>query len=460
MLKIKIFLTLSLFVLPFYSQLNKSADINNQGKINYKLNSSDKKFLDTLQHRTFLYFWYECNPDNGLVKDRSTKDSPASIAAVGFAFPIWAIGVEHKWISRNEAVIRTLAALNFFMHSEQSNNPLATGYEGLYYHFLDMTNGKRMWSCELSTIDTGLLIAGIRFARQYYNLNNKIEKRIRSLADSITYRANWNFMTVPDSGKYSGLISMAYRPEEGISDYGWHGYNEALILQIIAAGCGFSNYQKSYEGWLKTYEWNEPYTGLAHVVFPPLFGHQYSHMFVDFRGIYDRYMNKRGIDYFENSRRATLTQRLYAIQNPNGWKGYDSLTWGLTACDGPGSGYNTNGKKFKGYSARGTSGANLVWDDDGTIAPTAAAGSIVFAPKIVITALEAMKDRYGNKGLWNKYGFVDAFNPTVNWYDPDYLGIDEGPIVIMIENFRNGFVWKYMMKDTVIETGLKKLGFK
>ena len=460
MLKIKIILTLSLFILPFHYHLDNTEVSNSQRKVIYKLSSSDKKFLDTLQHRTFLYFWYECNPDNGLVKDRSTIDSPASIAAVGFALPIWAIGVEHKWISRDEAVKRTLSALNFFMHSEQSKNPLATGYEGLYYHFLNMKTGERMWSCELSTIDTGLLIAGIRFARQYYKLNNKNEKKIRSLADSITYRVNWNFMTVPDSGKYAGLISMAFRPEKGISDYGWHGYNEALILQIIAAGSGFSDYQKSYDGWLKTYEWHEPYPGLAHVIFPPLFGHQYSHMFVDFSGIYDKYMKKKGIDYFENSRRATLTQRLYAMQNPGGWKGYDSLIWGLTACDGPGPSNNRDGKKFFEYSARGTSGPGIVQDDDGTIAPTAAAGSIVFAPKVVIPALEAMKDKYGNKGLWNKYGFVDSFNPTINWYDTDYLGIDEGPIVIMIENFRNGFVWKYMMKDTIIKTGLKKLGFK
>lgn len=255
------------------------------------------------------------------------------------------------------------------------------------------------------------------------------------------------------------INNLAWRPEKGLLDYGWFGYNEGLILQIIAAGSGYSNYKESYNKWLETYKWHEPYTGLAHVIFPPLFGHQYSHMFVDFRGIYDKYMKKKGIDYFENSRRATLTQRLYAIQDPNGWKGYDSLTWGLTACDGPGSSYDRDGKQFHEYSARGTSGPDIVRDDDGTIAPTAAAGSIVLAPKVVIPTLEAMKERYGNKDLWNKYGFVDAFNPTVNWYDSDYLGIDEGPIVIMIENFRNDFVWKYMMKDPVIKTGLKKLGF-
>jgi hypothetical protein len=455
--KIRILLIFLIFLLPINYLSNKV--LQNKEEKKYKLSSFDRSFLDTLQYRSFLYFWNECNPKNGLVKDRSTKDSPASIAAVGFAIPAWAVGAEHKWISRREAAERTLAALKFFLSSEQSNDPLATGYKGLYYHFLNMETGKRMWSSELSTIDTGLLIAGIRFARQYYNLKNQDENEIRMLSDSLTYRINWNFMMVPESKEYGGEISMDWKPEKGLSDYGWHGYNEALILQIIAAGSGYSNYEQSYKGWLKSYQWYEPYPGLAHVIFPPLFGHQYSHMFVDFRGIYDSFMKEKGIDYFENSRRAALTQRLYAIQNPKGWKGYDSLTWGLTACDGPGKEYDKDNMKFHGYSARGTSGPDFVQDDDGTIAPTAAAGSIVFAPEFVIPALEKMKKRYGKKGLWDKYGFVDAFNPTINWYDSDYLGIDEGPIVLMIENFRNGFVWKYMMKDPVIKSGLKKLGF-
>ncbi len=457
--KIKFYFILLLFLFPYKHEIYRHSDNFQLNKTRYNLSLSDRKFLDTLQYRSFLYFWNECNPANGLVKDRSTKDSPASIAAVGFAFPIWAIGAEHKWISRNDAIKRTLAALEFFMNSEQSSDQLATGYEGLYYHFLDMNTGKREWSCELSSIDTGLLIAGIRFVRQYYSRNNMNENKIRDLADSITYRVNWNFMNIPDTNKFAGLISMAWSPEKGLADYGWFGYNEGLILQIIAAGSGYIKYRESYDGWLKTYQWHEPYPRLAHVIFPPLFGHQYSHLFVDFRGIYDRYMKEKGIDYFENSRRATLTQRLYAMQNPKRWQGYDSLTWGLTACDGPGSKFDKDGMKFHDYAARGTSGPDIVHDDDGTIAPTAAAGSVAFVPEVVIPTLEAMKERYGDKGLWNKYGFVDAFNPTIEWFDSDYLGIDEGPIVLMIENFRNGFIWKYMMKDPVIKTGLKKLGF-
>jgi hypothetical protein len=153
-------------------------------------------------------------------------------------------------------------------------------------------------------------------------------------------------------------------------------------------------------------------------------------------------------------------QRFYAIENPFSWKGYDSLTWGITACDGPGEKYNFNNKRFYGYAGRGTSGPDLVFFDDGTLAPTAAGGSIPFAPEICIPTLMSIYERFKDKGIWGKYGFVDAFNLTVNWFDKDYLGIDQGPIVLMIENYRNGFVWKYIMKDKIIKNGLKKLNIQ
>jgi len=431
----------------------------NKAAPKYKLTSKENSFLDSVQHGAFLYFIDEANWNNGLVKDRSTKDSPASIAAVGFGIPSWAIGAEHGWISRKKAASITLIALNFFLHSEQSTDALATGYKGFYYHFIDMNTGKRFWECELSSIDTGLLLAGVIFARQFYNRNNPQEKEIRTAADSLLNRVDWNFFTLPDEGKYANTISMSWMPEKGLADHGWVGYNEALILYIIAAGDGMKDAANGYKHWLESYKWEEPYKGLAHVVFPPLFGHQFTQMYVDLRGIADSYMIKKKLDYFENSRRATLSQRLYSIQDPHGWKGYDSLTWGITACDGPGETYNYDDKKFLGYAGRGASGPEYNYFDDGTIAPSAACGSILFAPSIVIPSLIHMFDKYGSKGLWGRYGFVDAFNPTVNWYDKDCVGIDEGPIVLMIENFRNGLVWKYVMKDSVIKNGLKVLGF-
>lgn len=425
------------------------------------LPAEDKEFLDTLQYKTFLYFVNEINPENGLVKDRSTSSSPASMAAVGFAVPVWCIGAEHNWISRNEAADLTLKLLKFLLNSEQSADAFATGYNGFYYHFVDMQKGKRFWKCELSTIDTGLLLAGIRFAVQFFNGNNECETEIRRIAEVITERVNWNFAVIPDSAKlYPGSIAMAWDPENGMGETGWVGYNEALIMQVIAAGSGYKHAVKSYNKWLEYYEIEEPYPGCRHITFPPLFGHQYSHMFIDFRGIYDKYNRQAGFDYFENSRRAVYTQYNYFKENPKKWSGYDSLCWGLTACDGPGTKFNGNGKKYFEYEARGTSGPAKTPIDDGTIAPTAAASSIVFAPEIVLPALKSMYEKYGEKGLWGVYGFKDAFNPGLNWFASDYLGIDQGPIVIMIENYRNGFVWKHCMEDKIIRKGLTVLGFE
>ncbi len=427
----------------------------------YGATAEELAFLDSLQHRSFRYFVDEMNPENGLVKDRTKATSPSSTAATGFGVVAWGIGAERGWISREQARENTLALLRFLKNSEQSTDSLATGHQGFYYHFLHMKTGQRYWGCELSTIDTALLFAGLRFAMSYYNRDDAPEQEIRTTVAELTERINWNWTTLPeDAGRAAGTVTMGWRPERGFLSHGWTGYNEALYLYVFAAGCGYDDAQQAYQNWLKFYRWEEPYPGLAHVTFPPLFGHQYSHMFVDFRGLGDAYMREKGIDYFENSRRAAYTQRQYAVDNPMGWVGYDSLTWGLTACDGPGQSYNTDDRKFYTYTARGTSGPNRIQRDDGTIAPTAAAGSIVFAPEIVIPTLQKMLERYGEKGLWGPHGFYDAFNPTVDWIDPDYIGIDQGPIVIMIENFRTGMVWEYSMRDPLIQRGLDVLDFR
>lgn len=438
----------------------KSEEFYSKGKVNYTLNKSEEAFLDSVQRYAFNYFMNEINPENGLVKDRTAVWSASSIAAVGFAIPAYAIASERNWISRKQAANMVLTIMKFFKESEQSDDTSATGYKGFYYHFLNMKTGKRDYNCELSTIDTGLLIAGMIFARQYFLEDNEKENLIREYADSLINRLDWNFFRMNTNDKYDKSISMGWKPNEGLHFMGWVGYNEAILLYILAAGGNLENSQEAYDSWLSTYEWKEPYPNLAHVVFPPMFGHQYSHMFIDFRNIYDKYMLKKGIDYFENSRRATLTQREYAIENPYKWNGYDSLTWGITACDGPGEKYNFDDKKFLGYAGRGTSGREFNYYDDGTIAPTAAAGSIVFAPEVCIPTLMNIHKKYSKKGLWAKYGLLDSFNPTLNWFNSEYIGIDQGPIVIMIENLRTGLVWKYFMKDPLIQNGLKKLGFK
>jgi hypothetical protein len=426
-------------------------------QLEFKLTEEEEVFIDSLQHRSFLFFLNEINPELGIVKDRTAEWTASSIAASGFALPSYAVGAERGWITRSEAADLTLTMLRFFLNSEQSADTEATGFKGFYYHFLDMSTGKRTWDCELSTIDTALLIAGIIFARQYFNRNDDTESEIREIASKLIDRLDWNYFTITTPGEYENTISMGWIPGKGFHPMGWRGYNEALILYVLAAGGNLNNADAAYQAWLDGYHWKTPYPGLSHVAFPPLFGHQYSHMFIDFRGLKDNYMSKKNIDYFENSRRATYVQRQYAIDNPQSWKGYDSLTWGLTACDGPGEDYNFNDKKFLSYAGRGTSGPDLVFFDDGTIAPTAAAGSIAFAPEIVVPALMNMLEI---ENLWGPYGFFDSFNPTLDWVNSDYIGIDQGPIVVMIENFRTGLIWNYFMNDSLIQTGLKKLGFE
>jgi hypothetical protein len=429
-----------------------------QGKINYPLTADESAMLDSIQKQTFQFFLLEHHPDFGIVKDRTAAWAPASIASTGFAIPSFAIGVEHNWISREAAAGITLKMLKFFANSTQSQDPKVTGYKGFYYHFLEMKEGTREWNCELSSIDTGLLMMGILFARNFYDQKTEEEAEIRKLASFLLGRMDWKFMTMPDTGKHAKTLSMGWTPENGQHTFGWAGYNEGLFLYVLAAGTGMKNAEQSYQAWLSTYKWYTPYEGLSHVAFPPLFGHQFSQAFIDYRGLADGYMKEKGIDYFENSRRATYVQQLYAIDNPHGWTGYDSLCWGVTASDGPTDKFNFGDRKFLGYAGRGTSGPDYNYFDDGTIAPYGPLSSLPFAPEIVLPTIRSINERYGHK-LWGKYGYFDSFNPTANWVNDDFIGIDQGPMLIMIENFRTGLVWNYVMKDPVIQKGLSRLGY-
>lgn len=429
------------------------------GKVDYPITVDDEALLDSIQQKTFLFFLNEHHPEWGIVKDRAASWAPSSIAATGFGIPSFAIGVERGWISREEAAKITLNMLRFYTESSQSADTNAAGYKGFYYHFHRMNSGTREWKCELSSVDTGLLMMGIVFGRNYYINDNETEKEIRLLSTKLLERVDWNFMEMPETGDFAHTISMGWYPESGQHHMGWKGYNEALFLYILAAGSGMENVERSYGAWLNGYKWKTPYEGLSHAAFPPLFGHQFSHAFIDFRGLVDSYMKEKGIDYFENSRRATYVQRNYAIDNPHGWVGYDSLCWGVTACDGPTDKYNFDDKKFIGYAGRGSSGPDYNYFDDGTIAPYAALSSLPFAPEIVLPTIKSMIERNGNR-IWGKYGFYDAFNHTANWVNDDFIGIAQGPMLIMIENFRTGLVWNYVMKDPIIQKGLNKLGYE
>ena len=418
-------------------------------------------FLDTLEQRTFHYFWDLTNTSNGLVPDRSPTPSFSSIAAVGFGLTAYPIGVERGYISRAAASQRVVTTLRFFWTGTQDSSASnATGYHGFFYHFLDMTTGKRFQTVELSTIDTALLLAGVLTCQSYFTGTDSLESEIRRLADSIYARVDWQW-----ASPRPPVVSLGWHPETGFLGYNWRGYNEAMILYILALGSPTHPVDTSaWSQWTAPYQWGTFY-GQTHVGFAPLFGHQYSHAWIDFYKIQDAYMRGRGIDYFENSRRATYAQQSYAAANPGGWTGYSDRIWGLTASDGPGDVTLTLGgrsRQFHGYWARGASFTET--PDDGTIAPTAAGGSIPFAPEIAIPALWAMRQTYG-ASLFSTYGFRDAFNPTytassaAGWFDVDYLGIDQGPIVAMIENYRTGLIWRLMRGNAYIVRGMCRAGF-
>ncbi len=419
-------------------------------------------FLDSLQQRTLQYFLDVTDSTTGLSPDRwPASYSPSSVAAVGFALTTFPISVEHGLISREQAVVRVLRSMKYLYGLEQSEKPDASGYKGFYYHFITMKEGKREWNCELSTIDTGLLMAGILCCQSYFDGSDKAEESIRDLADSLYRRVDWQWATNGQKG-----ITLGWEPEHGFHDMIWQGYNEAMILYILALGSPtYPVKESSWETWNEKYLWAN-YNGQDFISFAPLFGHQFSHCWIDFKGIQDSYMRTKGIDYFENSRRATYSQRAYAIANPGKWRAYSDSIWGWTACDGPkDTSFTVDGstKKFQGYAARGCS---IDWtNDDGTIAPTATGGSVAFAPEICISVLQSLHNKYGEQ-LYQQYGFLDAFNPTYitpttpnGWFDVDYLGIDQGPIAIMIENLRNGFVWNLMKKNPNVIRGLERAGF-
>ena len=261
--------------------------------------ASSEEMLDALQRDAFGYFLHETNLANGLVADKTQPDAPASIAAVGFALAAYPVGVERSWMTRAEAVERTLAVLRFFWNSPQGTAPDATGYKGFYYHFLDMKTGRRAGRCELSTVDTGFLLAGMLTAAIYFDQDGEDEREIRTLADALYRRADWQW-----AQNGGATITHGWKPESGFLKYRWEGYDEALLM--YALGLGSPTYplpKESYPACTSTYQWREIY-GHEFLFGSSLFIHQFSHLWIDFRGIQDDFMRDKGIDYFENSRRA------------------------------------------------------------------------------------------------------------------------------------------------------------
>jgi hypothetical protein len=478
-----------------------------------RLLPQDERFLDQLEERTFRWFWDLANPANGLVPDRAPSPSFSSVAAVGFGLTAYPIGVERGWVTRAQARARVLATLRFLLAAPQGPAPAGmTGYHGFFYHFLDMGTGRRFKDVELSPIDTALLMAGVLVDGSYFDAAAGApgdprgeEAAIRAAAEELYTRVDWRWMQPhpPD-------VALGWSPESGYIPYEWRGYNEAVILYVLALGS--PTHPVDEEAWRRytsTYLWGE-YFGQQYLAFTPLFGYQYPHLWIDFRGIRDAFMRAHASDYFESARRATLAQRAYAIANPEGFRDYGPEIWGLTACDGPGDftlEIDGHSRVFHGYWARGAAPTGV--RDDGTLAPTAAASAIAVAPEIALPAMEEMSRRYGGR-LLTAYGFLDAWNPTLRtansaatgdgrsrgrpansaaigdgrsrggvpppkprrrvergsvdpgagWFDGDALGIDQGPIVAMIENYRSGLIWRLMRRNPHLVRGLRRAGFE
>jgi hypothetical protein len=417
-----------------------------------------ENMLEQLQQDAFAYFVNEMNPVNGLVKDCTRPGFPSSIAAVGLALASYPVGVERGYLTRADAIGRTLAVLRFFWNSPQGTEPDATGYKGFYYHFLDMGTGRRAWECELSTIDTTLLLAGALTAGLYFDRDTGDEHEVRELADALYLRVDWQW--AQNGGT---TVTHGWKPESGFLPYRWRGYDEATLLYLFGLGSPthplpvetYSVYTSTYS-WKNIYDYEFLYAG-------SLFIHQYSHIWVDFRGLKDTFMRSKGIDYFENSRRATYVQQQYAIQNPLGFQHHCKFCWGFTASDGPGpANLVIDGveRRFYDYLARGVP----YGPDDGTIAPWAAIASLPFAPEIVLPTI-ANHIRMGVGENCCAYGLAASFNPSypgptpLGWVSPWNYGLNQGPIVLMVENYRSGLIWSLMRRCHYLVEGLQRAGF-
>ena len=423
---------------------------------------TDSEMLDQLLRETFEFFRHEINPQNGLVVDKTAPGSPSSIAAVGMGLSVYIVAVERGLLSRSEAINRTLAVLRFFKASDQGPEPDMTGYKGFYYHFLDMQTGRRALHCELSTVDTAILMAGVFTVASYFAGRSEKEREIRDLAEILYRRVDWKWAL-----NGGNTISHGWRPESGFLPFRWDtGYSEAIILYALALGSPtFPIGTGGYTEWISSFECKNLY-GIEYLYAGPLFIHQMSHLWLDFRGIHDDFNRKSGIDYFENSRRAAYVQREYGIENPLGFSHYHKYGWGFTASDGPGPAtLETNGirREFFDYIARGAP----FGPDDGTISPWAVVASLPFAPEIVIDTIRHAIERFGLKRR-NPYGFDASFNSTYpdsnnnqhGWVSPWIFGLNQGPIILMIENFQSELIWKTIRKCSYIVDGLRRAGFR
>jgi len=393
-----------------------------------QLSDADDAFLEGLEKANFLYFLEQTSPQTGLIKDRCKINGPdnslvASIAATGFGLTALCIGHKRGYIELGDAHNRALIILRFLW------NKLPT-HRGFFFHFANVNTGERMWESEISSVDTAILLCGILTCRKYFEVHSEITR----LAYDIFNRVDWSWVAEDTS-----LLSMGWAPEIGFLSYRWQSYSELMMMYLL--GLGSLKYPLPDDAWTAWKRTTFEYDGLRYIgSFAPLFIHQYSQAWFDFRGKRDRYT-----DYFQNSIIATEAHRRFCIELGKTFSDYGDDLWGITASDSQ-----------KGYVVWG--GPPAVGPIDGTVVPSAAGGSLPFLPQPAIRVLRTIKDRYPK--AWSRYGFVNAFNPLKNWYDSDVIGIDTGITMVMAENARTGFVWDTFMKNPEAQRGMRRAGFK
>ena len=417
---------------------------------------TDDPLLEQLQRAALAYFPSATSASTGLVADNSRPNAPVSIAAVGFALACYPVAVQRGWMEREVALQHCLASLRFFRDSDQSGGENATGFKGFYYHFLDMDTGARVWRSELSMVDTALLVAGALTAAQYFRAETADEIALRELVDFLYLRIDWDW-----AQDGADTIWQGWKPECGFLHYGWEGYSEAILLYALALGSPTHPVADCYKAWTATYQWENLY-GNDYLYAGPLFVHQFSHAWIDLRGIRDAFMREKNSDYFQNSRRAAFVQREYARRNPLCFVGFDEDCWGLSSCDGPSDEIpqaSNEPRRLFGYAARGVP----YGPDDGTLCPSSVLASMPFAPEISLACLRTMLQRYPeilsdgrltsgfNPGLMNAEGSV--------WVSPGHYGLDQGIVALMLENHRSGMIWELMRGCGYIRDGLRRAGF-
>lgn len=401
--------------------------------VSYTLSADDERFLDDLSRRAFRYFWEQADERTGIVRDRARTDgSPhdeehryvGSIAATGFGLAALCIGAERGWAPGEAVLTRTRATLSTFAERLEQQR-------GWFYHFIDIRTGQRVWKSELSSIDTALLLGGILTVRRCFDNDAEVVR----LADAIYRRVDFQWMLNGDPA----LLSHGWHPESGFIKNRWRDFSEAMMLYLL--GLGSPTHPLPAESWRA---WGRPvftygtYT-YVHTV-PPLFIHQYSHAWVDFRRWRDPVPPQP--DWFANSIVATYAQRQFFQDLRGEFPGYSENVWGVTASD-----------SARGYVAWGGPPRDPALD--GSVVPCAAAGSLMFAPEITVPALREMHRRFGDR-IYGKYGFADAFHPTNGWVDPDVIGIDVGITLLSAENLRSGRVWRWFMQNPEIASALER----